>query len=833
MRSEPLKRQLLAWTVVCCAAASAGADYAVEVEIANTTGQRQADWPVILSVYQVFGRNLPAAPEVSGRKPAPGRAALNPKGYHVYDQAGREIEHSIEPIPPYDVESNNELVFRVAAIEAGAKRTYRITNTSKDSAKRAAIDCVASPHNLIANGGFERASGGAPAGWKGPGRLDTKVKRSGKSALLLAGARRVVVSHEARLALKKGCRYYAGAWCKTDNVSRNGLATGSRGAWFDLTGEGKAPPLKFSRGFGGVAIAPQCDTRDWNKSRFDSYYGKDLTGWGLYEDTVVADADSAALRLVLDQKKQYVLTGDGTGRWWVDDLVLMAQPAVRVRFDKALAPHLAGGVFVFTRPVSALHGFNPAAQLDKPRGGKLLYAAYVSYPFAHEAAKALDGFAVRGQRAPQLIGIYHTRPLEGVRVEVAGGALAGPGGAKLAPEPIELSHGYLGEVPTHFLLDHDGPIDFDKAPGIRYFLVSFAVPADARPGRYTGAVRIAAGGAEIRRIPLTLRVQDLPLPELKETYCGYIFQGGRLLNDEGLTQYARCGFSSLTTFCGFLPFKKRAAGGFELDLDALDKKMKWIRSYGLTGICIHSDVELDPQWGPGRLFRKSGGTRESYQREIKRMYDAAKQRGWPRIICMIWDEPAGHGTTLDVDFPNIPKSLNYVNLACVDNPANVHGPALYRYIRQRGKMIGFCGSAKPGEGTRYQQGILMAASGGVLQQPWHLEGKRIMGKYGGKIRRSIGLVSAGRGVDDLKICRLLQAQIAAAGKDPAKAAAVRSAEAYLKKILQTWNGDVAPTSLGTPHLGWACTWGYEQFYDDWQESMARHAAAIKGVRWIE
>ena len=838
-----MKSHCLAWTIALCVAAAgaARADYAVEVDIENTTGAAKTDWPVVMAVHQIFGRNLPAG-------------SLNPKGYHVYDEKGREIDHMIEPIPPYDVASNDELVFVIPSMAPGARLTYRVTNTATDSTRRAKIDVVGGAHNLIANGGFERAGekgdDGAPSGYKGPGRLDTKVKRSGRSALLLEGKRRVALEHEAALPLHKGARYYAGAWCKTENVARTGLATGSRGAHFDLRGEGKAPPMKFARGFGGVHILPQCDTRDWNKSRFDSYYGKDLTPWGVYEDTVIAHAEKATLRLVLDQKKQYVVTGDGTGRWWVDDLVLMAQPEVRVRFDKTLDESLDDGVFAFTRPVSALHGFNPAVQLDKPRAGKLLYAGYVSYPFAHEALKALDGFAARGQRRPFLIGLYHAKPLKAVRVGVVGGALTGPGGAKLAVEPVEFSHGYLGEVPTHFLLGHDGPIDFANAPGIRYFLITVRVPADARPGKYAGTVRIAAAGDALRSVPLTLRVQDLDLPELTETYCGYIFQGGRLLNDEGLTQYARSGFSSLTTFCGFIPMKKREGGDFEIDIEKLDEKMKWIRSYGLTGICIHSDVELDPQWGPGRLFRKSGRTKESYQREIKRMYAAAKERKWPRIICMIWDEPAGHGgvqpklgwvnevvpdayTTLDVDFRNIPKSLDYVNLVAVDNPANVQGPALYRYIQGRGKMIGFCGSAKPGEGTRYQQGMLMIASRGVLQQPWHLENKRIMGKYGGKVRRSIGLVSAGRGVDDLKIYRLLQAQIAAAGKDPAKRDAVRAAETFIMETLRTWNGDVAPTSLGTPYLGWACLWGYEQFYNDWQEAAARHAAAIKGVKWVE
>ena len=36
-----------------------------------------------------------------------------------------------------------------------------------------------------------------------------------------------------------------------------------------------------------------------------------------------------------------------------------------------------------------------------------------------------------------------------------------------------------------------------------------------------------------------------------------------------------------------------------------------------------------------------------------------------------------------------------------------------------------------------------------------------------------------------------------------------------------------------PYLGLASDWGYDRFYEDWQEQMARYAAACKGVKWIE
>jgi hypothetical protein len=36
-----------------------------------------------------------------------------------------------------------------------------------------------------------------------------------------------------------------------------------------------------------------------------------------------------------------------------------------------------------------------------------------------------------------------------------------------------------------------------------------------------------------------------------------------------------------------------------------------------------------------------------------------------------------------------------------------------------------------------------------------------------------------------------------------------------------------------PYLGLAGSWGYDRFYDDWQEQMLRHAAALNGIAWIE
>ena len=131
MRNERMNRVSVTVCIVFLCAALSGAshgagpadDYNVVLEITNTTPEAQANWPVIMTVYKVFGRNLPAG-------------SLNAKGYHVYDDGGTEIPHMIEAIPRHDQQGNNEIVFVVPKIAKGATLRYRVTNTAEASSKR-------------------------------------------------------------------------------------------------------------------------------------------------------------------------------------------------------------------------------------------------------------------------------------------------------------------------------------------------------------------------------------------------------------------------------------------------------------------------------------------------------------------------------------------------------------------------------------------------------------------------------------------------------------------------------------------------------------------------
>jgi len=76
------------------AGGSARADYSVQVDLKNTTGEAKADWPVVLKVYTVLGRNLPAG-------------VVNREGFHVIDPGGAEVAHRIERVPPHDRPGND------------------------------------------------------------------------------------------------------------------------------------------------------------------------------------------------------------------------------------------------------------------------------------------------------------------------------------------------------------------------------------------------------------------------------------------------------------------------------------------------------------------------------------------------------------------------------------------------------------------------------------------------------------------------------------------------------------------------------------------------------
>lgn len=850
--------------VLLCVAGATRGDHDVRVDLKNVSGEVKTNWPVVLRVYTVLGRNLDPA-------------SVNPEGFHVYAADGKEIPHALETLPPHDQPGNDELIFVIPEIKPGQVLSYRVTNSPARSAERRAIDLVASPHNLIANGGFEKVADGRPEEFSAPAGSSRQVKRSGEASLVLTaddgtGATR----YAGKVPLHKGSWYYFGIWSRTQNVARFGYQANG-GGYFEFVR--RDPDAKKDVPAFTGAVTPQCSSRDWLKCTFESR----VTDWGMDRHAAQAAGEEATLAFELRQPRHYYMDAGATrGTWWLDDAVLMEQPEVNVRFDLALAPLMKDGVFVFTRPPCMPLGILD----DKQR----VEAESCSFPYAHERLTVLDRSALKGQRASYCVGVYHARPVEDALVRVAGDALAGPEGAKLPVELIEYCPGYVGEGRGRYmqvLYERLGDktnvlltkVALPGEKGVRYFFLTFHVPPDARAGKYTGAVEVEGSGKPLAKVPVTLRVQDMLLPAPKDVFVGIIFQGNDPpFNDEGLRVYSRSGFNCLTRFGGFFAFAKDEQGAWQVDLDKLDKTMKWLKACGMEGVSVFSDLDLGPKWNGGSMLqrvrpadfnkdKKPWGERlataeKAYKAQIQRIEAARKAHpDWPALIYMTWDEPGFGGgvngtpdpamgwvnqvapdalTTLDVQFSPLPACIQWYTVPAFDDPATWAGPEVYRWVRKQGKNFGFCGSAREeGESPRYQAGMLMIASGAKYFHAWHLGRPQLMAgqmtydKRAGRILRAISMINWSDGMNDLKVHALLRQAIASAEKDPAKASALKAARDYLAGVGAVFNGDHKPTWPNEPFLGTTSTWGAEGFYDRWQEQMARHAAAILGARWVD
>jgi hypothetical protein len=840
--------QALCLAAIILSSGAARADMAVKVDLENVSSQAKTDWPIILTIRRIFGNNLPA-----GR--------FDRGGFHVYDEKGREIPHAIEKIPPYDQVGNDELIFLVPSMEAGQKLSCRITHDDKPG-KQAAIDVVASPHNLIRNGGFEVGEK-TPDGFEGRAALDSHTHRSGRRSLLLKDTRRVTVKAAEPIALHKGSPYYFGAWGKTDNVSRHGLWM-SNGGTFELSG--------FSNGYVGdlmpasdvkktpeqlkkdiekrrqARVYPQCATRDWAKVTWRTL---GYTDWGVEDLCATALEDSTSLSITLDQQKQFWMPDDKTeGRWWVDDIVLLEQPKVTVRFDEQLAGRMKDGIFLFTRPTST------------PLGNYLSrWTRYCAMPFAHEAVERIDRDAVRSQRVPFVLGVYHTKPLGTIEVRVKGGALQSSNGGKIALAEIEHLPGYLGEKPEMLMRTVTGPLEAKDAPRLPYFVASFVVPKDAKPDRYAGSLDVLVGGKPYRSIPISLAVQDLDQPVIRDAFLGFIWQGQRIIpfSDEALAQYSKAGFTSLTPFFTFLRLSKTDPP--QVDFEDLDQKMKRLVRYGITaGVCLFTDIDLGSRHGGGGIWKRTQ-SEEGWKRVIKSIEDeASKHPDWPRIIYMTWDEPnrgekwvpGKHGgpdprmgwlleacpsalTNADCHFRVFGDILKYYNMPTFDDPPDFCGPEIYAHLKSLGKDFGFAGAKEPGECPRYEIGMMMIASGARYFHQWHLQfPSRLMDVVDGQVLRSYEMVQVGEGIDDFKMHRLLRDRIsqAKAGKDEKRMAIAKEAEQYLAQVHTAWNADHINEAC-YPYLGYAYQWGYDRFYDDWHRQMMKYAVVLKGSRWVE
>ncbi len=836
--------------LIAAVAPPAWCDFSVQVDLENTTGEAKVNWPVVLKAYTVLGRNLPAG-------------AVNRECFHVIGPGGAEVAHRIEKVPPHDQAGNDEIIFVIPKIDAGQTLSYRIVSNDRKSGKAGPIDLVASRHNLLKMGHFEPDESGRVAGLAGAGRPDAKIKHSGDNSLMLtADGGRATAKVTTPIKLTKQVPYYFGVWSKTDNVARFGYQAGP-GAHVRFTATDPQTDKPVAA-FAGNVMA-QCSTRDWLKMTFET----DVDGWGMDRCHARATVEKVAIGFILAQPKHYYMQeGKTRGTWWLDEAVLMPQPEVKVRFDLSLKPLITDGVFVFTRPPNM-----PLGLIDEKKRGRPEWCAM---PYAHEKLSRLDAFAVKGQRVSYCVGVYHAKPVESLLCTVKGMALD-RGKARLPVELIEYCPGYLGADRRRYmdvLSDGRGvrPAKPAGATGVRYFFITFRVPADAEAGKYGGLVELSVNEKKIRTIPVSLRVQDMVQATPKDVFVGLIYQGGNpRFDEEGMTVYARSGFNCVTRFGGFLDYTKTAGGQWQVDLEKLDKRMKWLKGYGMEAVCVFTDFDLGPKWNGGTLLKRVRGpefnkpkiwadkvatAEKAWKAQIKRIEDARKAHPeWPELIYMTFDEPSLGGgrngkpipamgwvndinpkalTTLDVQFDPLRAVEKWYTTPAFDDPATWAGPEIYDWIKRQGKTFGYCGATDKDEGDRFQPGLLMISTGAKFFHAWHLTGGHTAGQVAydkdtKKLLRAPAMINWAGGMNDLRAYVLLTEAIKAGGD----ANAVAAAKAYLAKFLALFNGDHRFTWTLQPWCGAAYQWGYEQFYDDWQEQMLKHAAAIKGVKWVQ
>jgi len=819
MHTSTIARTLLAATALAMASSAVAAGLDADVTITNTTGRERTNWPVFLTVFKVFGGNLPVE-------------RINPKGFHVLDGAGNELPHMLRRLPPQISSGNDEIVFIVPRLAAGASLKVRVTNTASPG-KAATIKLAGNPNNLLSGGAFEALSDHAPAGFgatvKGGAKLtiDTAQRRAGRGCLRIdLPARSSVVLRSAKpIRFAKDGRYRFSLWAKCKNVAYNGY--GFWGAGGSVTFD---PPAL--RGRSELRLRGD---RAWFCYQFDP---GPADAWGVPDQASRAQAATvrkgrnrvpaavwakaggkAHLVLSFRQDPQPFLAGDKRGTVWLDEALLFAQPAIRVDRRKAL-PAAADGAFVYARPVNS------------PRWG----------PFAHEAVKSIETFAMRGQRQQVRFGVCAPsgRALEKVTVSLS--PLVAPAG-RLGPERLEL------ELNNHYVEPYrPQPV---KAGRWAEYLLAFDVPRDATPGRYRGTIAIACGPRGPRRkLPVALDVLPVTVPDMTGYWVGGIFNIGMGLdrNEAFYKAYAKTRFNYLMLFDYLFGQVK----GAEIDLAAADKQVDQIakiaRVNGAIGLYREPNMSEDQprKWyqiasgRPDFAGKYKTGTdarfKPGYQKLARQAHAHARKAGWPTLIYMVSDEPGDRRdvhpsmgwlneavpqavTCADVQFRDMLRTWQWYNLPILDDPVDWTGPLVYRYVLAHKKRFGICGTAWSVDTARYQPGLMLPATGATYWHFWHTQGP--FDARQGRVDRRYFVPAMTAGFNDLRYYVALTGRIAKAPKSPA---AVEAAK-YLRGILAVIPGDHDRHLM--PHNGVPWMWGYDRFYDDWRSKMRDYLLKLK------
>ncbi len=526
-----------------------------------------------------------------------------------------------------DIPSDYSLARRAAEVEP-ARFAALLTNAA----------------NLVKNPDFA-LGGEIPESWQGAKAGDATMAADAPG---LFGARCV------RLTLPRGNTGWRG-WRQTVPVKAG--HTYLMGAWAKCRGlEGEA------RLHAHVLTAQR---RHVAADAFASA-GEDIsgdTGWTFWHGTIQIPDDGALLELHL--------TADCGGTLWHDG-VLVAEIA-RGESGAVEARDEGGAEPLAVWPV------NPIVKVFREDAPP-------------EAARRAEVALARNEAEPLQLALRSAAAREGVTLEVT--APRSEGGATL-PEPEVHRVGYVPiDHPTSYYRSDtpewqrkypvtpgrcDGwagwwpdPLlpatPFDLAPAqTQPIWITFRAPGDAKPGEYSGSVRLKAAGEILRELPYSVRVWPFALPDERHVIAMYDVRPGRQFLEEGApaeeVKRRMIRFLSERRLCADRipsdPVFGREGDRVTADFAAFDAAAAWYFGEMRMPVAYFPGFFYVFGWAhpPKAILGEDpyeggypyeGADRSKLRPEYRRVYQAAlrlfwdhiKAKGWAdRMVLYISDEP--------------------------------------------------------------------------------------------------------------------------------------------------------------------------------------------------
>ncbi|NOY79425.1 MAG: hypothetical protein GXP31_00320 [Kiritimatiellaeota bacterium] len=500
--------------------------------------------------------------------------------------------------------------------------------------------------NLVRNGGFEQVDPetGLPVGWRFDWQythssdrargvkkqrpdygVDTDVTHGGGHSFRIGVKRPAddgVLTQDA-VSVRRGVRVYRlEAWVRARGL-RGAAATvgvvflGKGGRW---------------RGADYAAISVEKD-RDWRR----------------YTALVEPPAGVESFRLRLWVNFGY----SGVGTAWFDDVRLTAT-------DLREKPPLAA---VDDAPMPPLKASWREAGFVLFRRTWLDMVFPTSMPRADEIGGVLKAAAAPGEVEPVVFCLRSLRALRGVGIEFE--PFQGPNGAVISPDRVargvvrllyrrgQTRWGPLksGRMLMPVYVAPAVPFDIEAGRTIQFWN-TLAVPADAAPGVYRGAVRVSTGSGVSRRLQVRLTVHPFALETPPHMFFGMYSRRhdgpGRM--DEIYRDMREHGMTTVG-FCGPLgaPVVRAPSGRVTVEFQGDGDLEKAMVAYMRAGFprpfvwLMGNDIH---RWCLKQGPLESNRFATAYREIILRILEHGRDQGWPEIIFQPVDEPFEHNARL-------------------------------------------------------------------------------------------------------------------------------------------------------------------------------------------